>query len=192
MRVIFTFSGGQGHLDPLVPLARAAAEAGHATAFSGRPWMVPKVEALGFECFPAGSNEGLEPVTRPLVPVDMRREARDLVRGFGRRLARNRAPELLAMFEEWRPDVIVWDETDPGAAIVAERLGLPHATMTVLAFGMQAAGFAKGYAAVREDYGLEPDPSGAMMSPEPFRAHSAAAMANWIKRPIFLISFFSM
>jgi hypothetical protein len=34
--------------------------------------------------------------------------------------------------------------------------------------------------------------SGVAFSPEPDRAHSAAAMANWMKRPIFLISFFSM
>ena len=53
MRVIFTFAGGQGHLDPLVPIARAAAAAGHSVAFAGRPWMVPKVEALGFACFRA-------------------------------------------------------------------------------------------------------------------------------------------
>jgi UDP:flavonoid glycosyltransferase YjiC (YdhE family) len=58
MRVIFTFAGGQGHLDPLVPIARAAAPAGHSVAFAGRPWMVPKVEALGFACFPGGTDNG--------------------------------------------------------------------------------------------------------------------------------------
>src|ERR1017187_5749299 len=34
--------------------------------------------------------------------------------------------------------------------------------------------------------------SGDTVSPDDFRAKSVAAMANWIKRPIFLISFFSM
>ncbi len=34
--------------------------------------------------------------------------------------------------------------------------------------------------------------SGVTFNPELFRANSAAAMANWMKRPIFLISFFSM
>ena len=164
MRVIFTFSGGQGHLDPLVPIARAAAAAGHTVAFAGRPWMVPTVEARGFACFPAGTNDGLEPVTRPLVPIDMEREAHDLVIGFGQRVARSRAPELLSTFVSWRPDVVVWEETDPAAAIIAERLGLPHAAVQVLAFGMMAAPFATGYDPVREEYGLEPDPAGAMMS----------------------------
>lgn len=164
MRVIFTFSGGQGHLDPLVPIARAAAAAGHTVAFAGRPWMVPKVEALGFACFPGGTDDGLEPVTRPLAPIDMAREARDLVMGFGRRVARSRAPELLSTFVSWRPDVVVWEETDPAAAIIAERLGLPHAAVSVLAIGMMGARFAEGYNPVREEHGLEPDPSGEMMS----------------------------
>ncbi len=164
MRVIFTFSGGQGHLDPLVPIARAAAAAGHTVAFAGRPWMVPRVEALGFVCFPGGTDAGLEPVTRPLVPIDMEREARDLVIGFGQLVARARAPELLSTFVSWQPDVVVWEETDPAAAIIAERLGLPHAAVPVLAFGMMAAPFAEGYNPIREEYGLEPDPSGAMLS----------------------------
>jgi UDP:flavonoid glycosyltransferase YjiC (YdhE family) len=79
-------------------------------------------------------------------------------------VARERAPGLLSTFERWRPDVVVWDETDPAAGIIAERLDLPHAVVPVLAFGMMAAPFAEGYNAVRAEYGLEPDPSGAMMS----------------------------
>ena len=164
MRIIFTFSGGQGHLDPLVPIARAATAAGHTVAFAGRPWMVPRVEALGFACFPGGTDDGLKPVTRPLVPIDMEREGRDLVVGFGQLVARSRAPDLLATFVTWRPDVVVWEETDPAAAIIAERLGVPHAAVPVLAFGMMAAPFATGYDPVREEYDLEPDPSGAMLS----------------------------
>jgi UDP:flavonoid glycosyltransferase YjiC (YdhE family) len=126
--------------------------------------MVPKVEALGFACFPGGTDEGLEPVTRPLVPIDMEREGRDLIVGFGQRVARSRAPDLLSTFVSWRPDVVVWEETDPAAAIIAERLGLPHAAVPVLAFGLMGAPFARGYNPVREEYGLEPDPSGGMLS----------------------------
>ena len=48
MRMLFTFAGGSGHLEPLLPIARAARAAGHLVAFAGRPWMVPKVEAAAF------------------------------------------------------------------------------------------------------------------------------------------------
>lgn len=32
--MLFTFAGGNGHFEPLVPLARAAAAAGHTLAFA--------------------------------------------------------------------------------------------------------------------------------------------------------------
>ena len=33
LRILFTFVGGQGHFDPLVPIAGAATAAGHTVAF---------------------------------------------------------------------------------------------------------------------------------------------------------------
>ena len=58
LRILFTFAGGSGHLEPLVPIARAAECVGHAVAFAGRPWMIPQVEALGFSAFASGSDVG--------------------------------------------------------------------------------------------------------------------------------------
>jgi hypothetical protein len=46
MRILFTFAGGIGHLEPLVPIARAA---GHSVAISGRPGLVPLLERLAAE-----------------------------------------------------------------------------------------------------------------------------------------------
>jgi hypothetical protein len=39
-RMLFTFAGGTGHFLPLVPLARAAEQAGHRVAFGGQPGML--------------------------------------------------------------------------------------------------------------------------------------------------------
>lgn len=166
MRILFTCSGGSGHFEPLVPIARAAQAAGHAVAFAPRPWMVPMAEALGFDAVPAGSDEGLEPVTRPLLEVDMERELRDLRDGFGRRLSRERAANLVPIAESWRPDVVVWEETDFGAAIVAERLGLPHVSMVVTATGsfVTSAVMADALNEVRGEYGLPSDPEAAMLT----------------------------
>jgi UDP:flavonoid glycosyltransferase YjiC (YdhE family) len=74
MRILFTFAGGSGHLEPLIPIARAAKAAGHVVASAGRPWMTPVVEALGFPAFPTGSDADLTPTRRPLVKVNMERE----------------------------------------------------------------------------------------------------------------------
>jgi UDP:flavonoid glycosyltransferase YjiC (YdhE family) len=165
MRIMLAFAGGTGHLEPLLPLAHAARAAGHDVAFAGRPWMTPKVEALGFDAFPSGSDVGLAPVTRPLVAIDMERELLDLRDGFGRRIARERATDLLPLFRVWRPDVIVWEETDFGAAIVAERLGLPHATVEVTASGafVRCDVMAEALAEVRAEHGLPPDPGCEML-----------------------------
>lgn len=54
MRVLFTSTPGPGHFHPLVPIARALADAGHEVAFACSPAFQPTVEAAGFRCFPAG------------------------------------------------------------------------------------------------------------------------------------------
>ncbi len=135
MRVLFTFAGGNGHFRPLLPIARALVEAGHTVAFTGEPMMVPIVEAAGFPAFPSGPNLGSKGERHPLLPVDKDREDADLRDGFVRRTAPRRAEDVLALCEHWSPDLLVCDEADHGAMIVAEKLGLPHATVLVTATG---------------------------------------------------------
>lgn len=165
MRILFTFAGGNGHLDPLVPIARAMEAAGHAAAFAARPWMVPKVEALGFAALPAGSDEGLTPVRRPLLPLDAEREERDMREGFARHIAHERAADLLVLAADWQPNLIVWEETDFGAPVVAERLDLPHASVVVIAAGsfVRTGLVAEPLNALRAEYGLSPDPDMEML-----------------------------
>src|SRR5258708_26437946 len=42
---------------------------------------------------------------------------------------------MLALCAEWQPDVMVCEEADFGSMVAAERLGLPHATVLVMAAG---------------------------------------------------------
>jgi UDP:flavonoid glycosyltransferase YjiC (YdhE family) len=166
MRILFTFAGGSGHLEPLLPLARAAEGAGHVVAFVGRPWMVPKVEELGFRAFAAGSDAGLTPMRLPLAAVDVDRDRRAVGTGFGRRIARERAADLLPLCRDWRPDLLVCEELDFGAMIVAEECDLPQATVLVIAAGsfVRPALVAGPLDEVRAERGLVPDPALAMPS----------------------------
>lgn len=161
LRFLFTLAGGRGHLDPLVPIARAAEAAGHAVAFSARPWMRAQIEALGFTVFTAGSDAGLEPVRRPLARVDAEREIAAAGAGFGGRIARERARDLLPQAKAWKPDALVCEELDFGAMVVAERLGVPHATVLVIAAGgfVRPDAVAPHLDAVRAEHGLAPDPA---------------------------------
>lgn len=165
MRILFTFAGGSGHMEPLVPLARAAQAAGHDVAFVGRPWMQPKAEALGFAAFSAGTDAGLAPVRRPLVAYDMEEELRTVGAGFGGRMARERVPGVVDVCAAWRPDLLVCEEIDFGAMVAAEALGLPAATVLVIAAGgfVLPEHVAGPLDAVRAAHGLPPDPELAML-----------------------------
>ena len=134
MRILFAFTGGRGHVEPLLPPAEAARAAGHAVAFAGRPSILPVVEERGFEAFPA-EPPGKPPQRIPLQELDPEREARDFRDGFADRLAHQRAPLLAALCDDWRPDVVVCDETDFGAMVAAEKAGLPYASVVTIAAG---------------------------------------------------------
>ena len=57
--------------------------------------------------------------------MDREREDRDLRERFARRAARYRVPLAIALCADWRPEILVCDETDFGAMVAAEHLGLP-------------------------------------------------------------------
>jgi UDP:flavonoid glycosyltransferase YjiC (YdhE family) len=166
MRLLFTFAGGSGHLEPLIPIARAAEVAGHTVAFAGRPWMIPKVEAFGFSAFATGSDVGLTPQRLPLAAVDLERDRRAVGAGFGRRIARQRAADILPLCTDWQPDLLVCEELDFGSMVIAERRALPYATVLVSAAGsfVRPDIVAEPLNEVRAEHGLPPDPDLAMLS----------------------------
>jgi len=168
VRILFNFAGGSGHLDPLVPIARAAEAAGHVVAFAGRPWMVPKVEALGYACFPSGSDEGLTPRRIPLqTSVANEKDLKDLAASdFGLRIPRERISDLLPLCETWQPDVLVWEETDLAGGLVAERLGILHARVLEIAEGSFARPevLAEPLRLLRAEQRMPADPDLAMLS----------------------------
>lgn len=62
MRVLFTSTPNYGHLYPLVPFARALADAGHEIAFAMRASFAPALADLGFRHFPAGLDRDINDV----------------------------------------------------------------------------------------------------------------------------------
>ena len=62
MRVLFTTLPASGHFHPLVPLARAALQAGHEVAFAAPASFCPAVERVGFRAYPAGFERGGVPL----------------------------------------------------------------------------------------------------------------------------------
>ena len=167
MRILFTFIGGNGHFEPLVPIARAAAAVGHTVAFGCGPSMAAIVEAAGFTVFTLGTGTGSAPERLPLRPLDVEREEQEFRDRFAHGGAQYRAPLTGALCTAWQPDVLVCDETDFGGMLAAERLGLPYATVLVLAAGgsfMRPEVIGAVLNELRAEHGLPPDPQLAMLS----------------------------
>jgi UDP:flavonoid glycosyltransferase YjiC (YdhE family) len=185
VRLLFSFVGGRGHLDPLVPIARAAAVAGHTVAFAADESMVGAIGARGFAAFRVGvpAPAGPRP-RRPLLAPDLAHEARVMREVFAGRLARERLPHLLAAAAAWQPDVVVCDETDFAAAIAADRLALPHVLVTIGAAGtlLTPDVVAEPLAALRAEHGLPPDPglerAALVVSPFPPRLRAVPLPGN--------------
>lgn len=196
MRILFTFVGaGSGHVDPLIPIARAAEAAGHTVAFTGSPAMVPTVKREGLTVFPTGPAEDALAAKRiPLRELSAEREDNVLREYFAGNAARARALGILALCDDWQPDLIVCDEVDFGSMVAAERRGLPYASVLVIAAGsfVRHALLAEPLHALRAEHGLAADPDLAMLSrylvlspfPPSYRdpAHPLPATAHTIRR----------
>jgi UDP:flavonoid glycosyltransferase YjiC (YdhE family) len=100
-----------------------------------------------------------------LQALDTAREKSDFRNGFARRIARERAAAILALAAEWRPDLVVCEDTDFGGMLAAERLGLPYATVVVIATGsfIDKAIIAEPLNELRAEHGLPADPDLAML-----------------------------
>lgn len=166
MRMLFTFAGGNGHFEPLLPIARAAQSVGHTIAFANRAGMSPTVQSKGFPSFPTGTDFGDTADRFPLLAVDMTREDQALAQFFAGRLARERCGDITALCAAWKPDLIVCDEIDFGSMLAAERLGIPYASVLVIASGsfVRPSVVGDSLNALRAELNLPPDPELTMLS----------------------------
>lgn len=137
MRALFTCLPGHGHFNPMLPLALATAGAGHEVAFATAGDFCPRVVKAGFTAFPTGlSLDAQLAQARARYPEQAALAGGERFEQFVPRMlagvaAPARAGDLLAAARDWRPDLLVHDEADFSAAVVAEVLGVPWADHSV-------------------------------------------------------------
>lgn len=146
MRVLCTCLPGQGHFLPMVPLARALQDAGHEVAFATAADFLPSVEARGFPAFAAGLSlpEQMREAARRYpehhaLPPGKERFCTFVPRMLAGVAAPPRAADLAPIVRDWRPDVVVHDETDFGGPVAAAEAGIPYADHSVAIFRPLAA-----------------------------------------------------
>ena len=131
MRALFTCVPGYGHFHPMAPLAHALRDAGHEVAFATAERFCARVAKAGFRSFPAGLGPG-QVVERTLELPDVAGAGPEGAWRFGAQMfaavaAPAKLPELLAVVDDWRPDLLIHDVTDFAGPVVAARAGIPCA-----------------------------------------------------------------
>ena len=133
MRVLFSTRPAYGHVYPMMPLAIAARDAGHDITFATAGPFVHKLRSVGFATYDVGLTieDARERVVAGL-PSDGMPKGEDGRPNleFGARmfldvLARHTARDLAPLLDPLKPDVVVYEQMDFGAAIVAHAAGIP-------------------------------------------------------------------
>jgi UDP:flavonoid glycosyltransferase YjiC (YdhE family) len=121
VRVLFTAFPAIGHLHPVLPLALAAKRAGHEVCVATAPDLVPWSITCGVPARPVG------PLVRTLLAQVQAGRPDRLLTDIWPQAA---TPDLTRLVEEWRPDVVVHEEGEYAAVLVAARLGIPCVTQS--------------------------------------------------------------
>jgi len=127
-RVLFTSCPAYGHVLPMLPLIRAAERAGHDVRVATGPDMVRPLSDRGLDVHAVGStfqeawsaNQAVW--ADPAVPDEEKMMA-GVVALFGTP-ALARLADLVAMTEEWRPDLVVHEVLESAGPLLARRLGV--------------------------------------------------------------------
>lgn len=130
-RVLFSCAVGEGHLNPMLPLACAFVRAGHTVAVAAEAAHGRRLEARGLEHLPMPLTNvernaraaGLRARLHEIPPAERRSVMYPHL--FGEIEAPLKLPPLREAVAAWRPSLVVHDSADLAAPIAAAELGLP-------------------------------------------------------------------
>jgi UDP:flavonoid glycosyltransferase YjiC (YdhE family) len=125
MRLLVTSVPGLGHLHPVLPLALAAAGAGHDVRVATGPDRVEWVRRCGLRPVPAGLTIAAmreQAVTRNLTGPELPRHMFTSIAGPPM------VDALLPLVDDWQPDLLLHEEGEYGAPLVAALRDLPCVT----------------------------------------------------------------
>ncbi|HEV7979146.1 glycosyltransferase [Amycolatopsis sp.] len=128
MRLIFASLASHGHIYPLIPLALAAKDAGHDVVFATSEEFLAPLRKAGLEVAAAGlpiraafgKLHGGIPESR--TPEQLNEMISEV---FGEIMPRQVMQDLKPLLDVIRPDLVVHEAGNPGAAVAAWKAGIP-------------------------------------------------------------------
>ena len=134
MRVLFSSTSGYGHVIPMLPLAHAFREAGHDVLWATAEQATPLVTASGTEAVASGASGAEEAAVRAAVRdqgeelAGPARAAFVFPRMFGEALTPPMAADLVGIARDWGPDLLIHEQAELAAPLVAALLAVPSVT----------------------------------------------------------------
>jgi UDP:flavonoid glycosyltransferase YjiC (YdhE family) len=135
MRVLVTSTPGAGHAYPMMPLANALRDHGHQVLWAVAEDGIDLVHQHGFEVAVAGMTVAdrrafLEPQLADILSGPPRLRRGRLFAGlFAHAAAPKMVSDLGTIFDRFRPELVVHEVGEHGAAPHAVARGLPHVTV---------------------------------------------------------------
>lgn len=113
MHILFVCNPLHGHVNPMLPLARAAQAAGHAVVVATGADIAPLAQRVGLETWSVGKTHAEAGGNKQASWLD-----------YFEAGARMRIAHLGAPCAAWRPDLVIHEETELAGPVVAATLGV--------------------------------------------------------------------
>lgn len=195
MRVLSICIPGRGRFEVVAPLAGALKAAGHTVKFTAPPSFAPHVRNMGFDCLEAGADTGelnrlLDQHRGDAPPLPASERA---VIMFTSLYPERLLATLLPQLRHWAPDLVLHEEGEFAAPLVAALVGARCATVgwPVAMKPVQVmAAVTQRLASLWRIHGLTPPPYSGLYQlfidtcPPTLQTEAAACMpSTWLMRP---------
>ena len=184
MRILMTSNPGAGHIGPLVPFVKAFQRAGDEVlvAAPGQGRATAVAAGLPFHPLADPPQEQLDAVFAALPGLPQEEQGvRVMGEVFAGMRARASLPGLVRLVADFRPDVLLRETTEYAGLLAAERLGVRHGRIGIMAAATETWGVpvvAPVLDGHRARLGLRPDPRGRRITDSPYLTVIPAAMED--------------
>jgi UDP:flavonoid glycosyltransferase YjiC (YdhE family) len=174
MRILMTSNRGAGHVGPLVPFAQALLAAGDAVLVAAPAGARDTVVGAGlpFQPLPDPPQDELDPIFAALPRLSHEQQGVRVMREvFADIDARTSLPGVLRAVADFRPDAILREPTEYAGLLAAERLGVRHGRIGIMAHATETWGVpvvAPVLDRHRRRLGLRHDPRGERIHASPY------------------------